>query len=309
MTDLAKLSDTELLENTKLHARQERESMRLVIEHLEEVERRRLYAVLGFSSLWEYATKDLGYSAGAAQRRIAAMRLGRELPEIKPALENAEVALESAAMLHQFFKAEKKEQGKTYSIMEKRELFEKVLGLSTRDTIQVLRELSPLAIPAEKERPIAPNQTQVQFVASDRVLEMLDRMKELLSGRDPNPSNAKVIEKALELALQKLEPRTVKSTSAAEVKHPKQPDPAKYRIPKSFKLLMRAENDDRCTFVSGITGRRCGSRRMLETEHRIPWAKNGSSHPANLTLLCRTHNLLRARQEFGPQHRRPALSA
>ena len=44
-----------------------------------ELHRRRLYLALGCSSLFDYATRELGYSEAAAWRRIKAMRLCGEV--------------------------------------------------------------------------------------------------------------------------------------------------------------------------------------------------------------------------------------
>ena len=51
----------------------------VVIDHLREVERRQLYLTLGFSSMFDYAMRELGYSTGAAWRRLKAMRLCEEV--------------------------------------------------------------------------------------------------------------------------------------------------------------------------------------------------------------------------------------
>jgi hypothetical protein len=49
---------------------------------MHEIQVRRLYAEKGFASLFEYAVQGLGYSEAAAGRRIAAMRLLVDVPEI-----------------------------------------------------------------------------------------------------------------------------------------------------------------------------------------------------------------------------------
>jgi hypothetical protein len=54
-----------------------------------------------------------------------------------------------------------------------------------------------------------------------------------------------------------------------------------------------------CTYISPITNRRCQSRHQLQIEHIHPIAKRGSDDLSNLTLLCKSHNLYRAIQEFG----------
>lgn len=62
-------------------------------------------------------------------------------------------------------------------------------------------------------------------------------------------------------------------------------------------LWQRAES--RCEFVDPITGKRCDCKNLLQREHVIPVALGGTNELSNLQLLCRTHNLLRAREVFG----------
>lgn len=53
-----------------------------IIEAIREVDRRKLYVDFGHASLFDFLTKDLNYSAGAAQRRIDAARLLRDIPAL-----------------------------------------------------------------------------------------------------------------------------------------------------------------------------------------------------------------------------------
>jgi len=62
MEILRTLPDELLLKTTKELAQREREITLSILLHLQEVERRRLYARLGFSSLYESAGTELGYS-------------------------------------------------------------------------------------------------------------------------------------------------------------------------------------------------------------------------------------------------------
>ncbi len=58
------LNAQELLARTKNLVAQERKLTVLLIEHLEEIQRRMLYAEMGYASLWEFATQELGLSEG-----------------------------------------------------------------------------------------------------------------------------------------------------------------------------------------------------------------------------------------------------
>ena len=106
--EIKKLGDQALLSQTKLLAQKERSLHIQVLRHLREIEARRLYFSEGFSSLFDYAVRELGYSAGAACRRIKAMRLCRELPEAEGRLKSGSLSLCAASQLQSFFEREKK---------------------------------------------------------------------------------------------------------------------------------------------------------------------------------------------------------
>ena len=71
------LSDRELLRETRNLVRHERHLQGAVIDHLSEIDARGLYLERGFSSLFDYAVRELGYSdrgRRSAHRRHAAVR-------------------------------------------------------------------------------------------------------------------------------------------------------------------------------------------------------------------------------------------
>jgi hypothetical protein len=76
------LSNEALLRNTHALVAEERKLTTEILWHMHEIQVRRLYAEKGFASLFEYAVQGLGYSEAAAGRRIAAMRLLVDVPEI-----------------------------------------------------------------------------------------------------------------------------------------------------------------------------------------------------------------------------------
>ena len=66
--NLRHLTDQCLLADTKQLVKQERELLTVILHHLREIERRRLFGA--HPSLHVYAEKELGYSASQAHRRV-----------------------------------------------------------------------------------------------------------------------------------------------------------------------------------------------------------------------------------------------
>ena len=55
-----------------------------------------------------------------------------------------------------------------------------------------------------------------------------------------------------------------------------------------------------CSYVDPHSGRRCGSRFLLELDHIVPFALGGSAAPGNLRLHCAAHHRLRHREDGSP---------
>ena len=97
------LSDRELLRETSNLVRHERHLQGAIIDHLAEIGARGLYLERGFSSLFDYAVRELGYSDAAAARRIGAMRLCADQPEAREGLRDGSLTLSVAAELQWAF--------------------------------------------------------------------------------------------------------------------------------------------------------------------------------------------------------------
>ncbi len=107
-TTVAALSDHHLLQQVKELSAIEHYVQGVVIDHLREVERRGLYLTLGFSGMFDYV-RELGYSTGAAWRRLKAMRLCEEVNGARGRLLEGTLTLDAAAQLqHAFERQERK---------------------------------------------------------------------------------------------------------------------------------------------------------------------------------------------------------
>ena len=106
--NLKSVSDQILLNETDRLVQQERELLIEILRHLREIERRRLFSALGFKSLFEYAVRRLKYSEDQAGRRISAMRLMKELPEIEEKIEAGSLTLTNLGLVQSLFRQEEK---------------------------------------------------------------------------------------------------------------------------------------------------------------------------------------------------------
>ena len=113
------IKNDQLLLQTKNLVQKERQINIQVLQHLQEIEKRKLYLDRGFPSLFEYAVKELGYSHSAAYRRIKSMRLCRDIPQAESKIKTGSLNLTTASQLQTFFEKKKrkdKEEEKNLSI-------------------------------------------------------------------------------------------------------------------------------------------------------------------------------------------------
>ena len=99
----SELGDQQLLEQTRRLAANQRCLEVHILDHLDEIDRRGLALRRGFSSLFDYAVRELRFTDAAAQRRIQAMRLCRRHGWVRACLQSGELSMTAAAQLETTF--------------------------------------------------------------------------------------------------------------------------------------------------------------------------------------------------------------
>ena len=99
MSALSVISDDELVARLPGLVQSERHAMADVIEHLVEVERRRLYLAHATSSLYRYCIDRLGYAEDAALKRHRVAQLALRLPRVLEELRNGTIHLTGLFLL------------------------------------------------------------------------------------------------------------------------------------------------------------------------------------------------------------------
>ena len=116
------IRNDQLLLQTKNLVQKERQINIQVLQHLQEIEKRKLYLDRGFPSLFEYAVKELGYSHSAAYRRIKSMRLCRDIPQAVSKIKTGSLNLTTASQLQTFFEKKKRKDREEEKIFVKKNL-------------------------------------------------------------------------------------------------------------------------------------------------------------------------------------------
>jgi 5-methylcytosine-specific restriction endonuclease McrA len=103
---LSGLGNDELLAALSVLVRRENDLMADLLAHLAELDERRLYLDLGFTSLFAYCTEALGLCKSSAGRRIAVARVCRKYPQAFGCVARGELQLSVLSLLSQYLNAE-----------------------------------------------------------------------------------------------------------------------------------------------------------------------------------------------------------
>jgi hypothetical protein len=228
--NLRKLSDKDLLNNTKNLVSREREILTDVLHHLHEIQRRRLFSDLGYSSLFAYCQGELKYSEAETERRIEAMRLIAELPEIEQKVAMGELTLTNLGMARRHFRRE--EQIGPLGMQEKLQVLEQVANKSSRECEKILlaKASVPPAPVKDRMRQVTAEMTEIKFGADEKLLAKFKKLKGLMAHRKPNMNLAQFMDELCEIALAKLDP-----IRKAQQKMPKViPSAPKVKKPKNW---------------------------------------------------------------------------
>ncbi len=330
------LSNEALISKTEALCAEERRITLDILLHLQAIEMRMVYAELGYSSLFEFAVKQLKYSKGSAGRRIAAMRLLKETPEFGPAVQSGELSVTVVSM------AKHATQGK--SLEEKKQVLELLKDQSEQKAERTLATLYPENVaPRERARAVSETHTQITFQADQALMEKLERLRNFYSHKNPNPSYLELFHLMADQLLKKLDPEQQRPrireardtemtihaarTCSALAREPAQPDhsgspvpdPAGSAVPpnpvnspgsepppdlaldsryvsREIRRKLWKESGGRCMYRDPKTGRRCVSRHLLQVDHVFPYALGGKTEFSNLQILCRAHNTYQARK-------------
>jgi hypothetical protein len=167
--NLKSLSDDIVENQIQSLVAQEKATTLQILRYLREIERRQIFAKRGFSSLWDYCIQTLGYSESQAQRRIAAMRLIREIPEAEIQVKEGKITLAALAQAQTFFSQEKKQTGFVRTRDQKVSVLQKLEFKTKRENEKLLADICPKLIAIkESERPLGTGNYEIKLVLNNK---------------------------------------------------------------------------------------------------------------------------------------------
>lgn len=312
---LHSISDQDLKIQTELSVQNERRSIREVVEHISEVERRRLFLDWGYSSLFDFLTRHCKYSEAAAYRRMQAARALHSVPELRNELESGHLNLTQISKAQSVFKSQEKMTGMPVSTETKKSIFSELRTKSKKETEKILDANLPgaLEISPSSETHKSDDSVVLTVRLPKKLYEKLLQVKQLYGHIIPDGQWPAILEKMTDDVISKRDPardpivrktKTTQSFAAAEGgSHPTaKTQPGAAAVPKNAKrsipneLRRKIFRRDQFCQHQNANGKLCRSEFQLEIDHIKPIFAGGQNDCENLRLLCRTHNQHRYRR-------------
>lgn len=304
---LMDLPEKELMARVLSACQEERRLVAEIVVYLIEVDRRRLDLRAACSSLFDYCTRHLGMSGGAAHRRINAVRLVKRYPFLLPKLASGELHLCGLLILRDHFTdANAEELAAAASGLSEAKLHELVAARAPRPPVP--ERLAPVAeqasLPAPAQPPARQSRTAplssttyaLQLTMTAGTHAKLRRAQDMMRHRQPDGNLAVVLDRALDALLVQLERELL-----AKTQRPRGSKGPTKGISRATRREVFARDGQQCTYRSE-TGERCPAMAFLELDHEDAQARGGSHDAANLRVLCQAHNHLHAEDDFGVKH-------
>jgi hypothetical protein len=329
LDDLAHLSDADLLAGLQRVLASERHAIAQMVAYLAELDKRRLYLALGFTSLFRFCTDALHLSEDATCNRIEVARAARRHPVVLGHLASGDLSLTAIRLLaphltsenHQTLLAEARHKG----LDEIRYLIARykpqppvpstirktpvpkaaTIAPDATDAPSGLlsapaaaRSPSPSSSPAKRAvvAPLSEETYRVQVTIRKSAHDKLRCIQDLLRHQVPNGDPAAIFERALDVLYEDL---LKKKAAVVDRPRPAREQAPKGRhVPADVRRKVWTRDAGRCAFKSS-DGRRCSETGCLEYHHVVPFAAGGKTTVDNIEMRCRAHNDYEAERYFG----------
>lgn len=317
---LSQLTDEQLEQSADQARNQERDSIQNMMNHLLEIERRRLFSKRKCTSTYDYAMKKFGYTYHEANRRISAMRLMKSLPapeakKIEAKLADGSLHLTHLTEAQTFFRKIERAKEIKVALAAKLDVLAKLENTTKAETKKILYNEDAKA--------------RYSFEAD----KSLEETVEVLKGLNPHLSFDQLMKNICEMAREQMDPgvkarkirekeekrRTIKEegslmkTASPGSASAKNGNASNNNMKREFCAGAKMQTRDgakKSRYISAKTKRevwmkadgkcqRCKSTFALEYDHIVPYAMGGTNTGGNLRLLCRSCNQRHALESYG----------
>lgn len=235
-----------------------------VLELLQRVSDSNLHLTWGYSNLYDYLTRGLGYSEGVAYQRIAAIRIMREVPEIKEQISSGALSFSTLAKSYKVLKNK--------SATEKRKILNQLNNKTYREVDKILATEAPQETLVSKKHYVNSNTIRITIDVSEQEYESIEKLRALRSHIAKNDRDLLLL--LVQEGLKTFSPKKLKESKSSQ---PRQ-------IPKSVKNELLRTANYQCQHPG------CKQTHFLQIDHIKSVYQGGNNKSNNLQVLCAAHN-------------------
>lgn len=312
---LKKMNRMELDFHLKTLVQKERELLHEILQVICEVDARKLFLEMGFSSLFDYLTVGVGYSQGGAQRRIDAARLLSELPEIGEKIQSGAIKMNKISMVQKAAREAAKLNSQTVRSEEKRQLLELISEKSIFESQKEIATFFDIPVVQKQETKVQADQSvRIEMTLPKEVHEKVLQAQALLSHSVPSQdlvhfldfvcgkiikqkTRTKAVQQVVKIkpSDEKVEKESTKSDGDRTYVNTASWSAKSFSVPQWKRPVLGKGVG--CEYRDPLTGKGCNSHWFLQVDHKQPRWANGSNLEGNLQILCATHNRMKYRKE------------
>jgi hypothetical protein len=305
--------------------RAEKRNVALLIAHIAEMSRRKAALECGYKNTFHYCVTRLNLSEGSVALRLQVANVSRRFPQLLVSLAENHLSLTVAGKLAPHLSEDNVEKLLSDCAgMTKREVDEylvkikpkQVFNPSIRKQPQVT--VSPCPTPPAEEKPsprprlLSPSPSLLEparpelfnfrFAANGEFKAKFERLADVLGVENPLKNMAVVFERAVEISLDKKDPKRKLERRRRRKSRPDEiPSNGKTKsryIPSEIRERVHERAGYQCQYKAP-DGRRCSSRTGLQIEHQRPFAIHRSHDERFLKTFCAQHNRFQAERVYG----------
>lgn len=258
--DIKLMTDNQLIQRTEYLVSRERKIVECIIWHLQEIQERKLFIQMEYSSMFECLVKHFKYSEAVAYARMSALRIISEVPAVAEALGTGEINLTNLTL------------SPTADLP-----FDRVNYLD-KDHVQIqitankriLEKIEYLKSLISHEN-LSPSYEDLLSLSVDAAIEKVEKKKGICAP-----------------ALKKATPTKTNSNNTSDSTHSFAVKNSRY-VPRNVKRFVLGRSQNQCEHVHS-NGERCASKFQTQFDHIQAYSKGGKATLHNMQMLCRVHN-------------------
>lgn len=281
----------------KEYLRCEKELLSVLIE----MDRKRVFSELGYTGVFAYGVKALGFSESQANYFSSVVRKIREVPQLKTAIDQDELTISKARRITSVITQETHQ-----------DWIHRAKTMSQKELEKKVAEVNPRAV-QERVKAVSATRYELKFGITEALHQDWKRVMDLNSKKKgKNSSMEEAFEMMTRYFLDREDP--IRKAERASVRSGK---PAMQEKPES---RQKSNQKGGPASVAGIRSRRiphhvvhevnlrdlgkcqiegCENRRFVDLHHIQPFSEGGTHAAQNLTTVCSQHHNIIHRYDPG----------